>query len=101
LVETEQGGMMDTVEMTEATKAYLVCTTSELYAVHRVVGEMKSGRDKFGEYNSRHEAWAVIREELDELWEEVRSKEPGTADVDEAIQVAATALRYVIEFSQG
>jgi glutamyl-tRNA reductase len=51
----------------------------------------------FGAYASSHEAFAVIKEELDELWEEIKKKEyerDPAALKDEAIQVAATALKY-------
>jgi NTP pyrophosphatase (non-canonical NTP hydrolase) len=49
--------------------------------------------------NSPHEGYAVILEELDELWDEVKKKRGGrdNAARKEAIQVAAMALRYVIE----
>ena len=49
---------------------------------------------------SAHEGWAVIFEELDELWEEVRKR---STDRDrmamrrEAMQVAATAIRFMVE----
>lgn len=50
-------------------------------------------------FNSPHEGWAVIREELDELWEEVRRKGGGrnAAARWEAIQVAAMGLRYALD----
>jgi glutamyl-tRNA reductase len=50
--------------------------------------------------NSAHEGWAVIWEELDELWDEVRAKQ-GARDVakmrKEAVQVAAMAMRFVLD----
>lgn len=49
-------------------------------------------------FHSMHEAYAVILEELDELWEQVRLK-PCDRDPDviykELIQIAAMALRTV------
>ena len=45
-----------------------------------------------------HEGYAVILEELDELWDEVKASKPGSdraAMRREAIQVAAMALRFV------
>ncbi len=84
-----------------ATANHLGATTEQVRTILELVKEMKRGRDKFGAYNSRHEAWAVIREEVDELWSEVKSKDRGeNADAAEALQVAATALRYVLEFSE-
>ena len=50
------------------------------------------------EFNSPHEGYAVILEELDELWEHVKADTGRTPDArDEAIQVAAMALRYAAE----
>lgn len=57
--------------------------------------------NKFGSFNSGHEGKAVIEEELDELWEEVRANRPGgAAATREAIQVAAMAMRYVFDLSE-
>lgn len=50
--------------------------------------------------NSAHEGYAVMAEEMDELWAHVKSKQI-TRDIasmrKEAIQVAAMALRFVAE----
>jgi hypothetical protein len=63
-----------------------------------VVDELKSATDKFGAFASAHEGWAVIREEVDELWDEVKSKN-GTKESmrKEAIQIAAMAMRFVMD----
>lgn len=51
-------------------------------------------------FNSPHEGYAVILEEIDELWEEVR-KNRSKRDLHlmraEALQVAAMALRFVTD----
>jgi len=55
---------------------------------------------KFPEFNTAHEGYAVILEELDELWDEVkRNPEARIREAmrKEAIQVAAMALRFIID----
>jgi hypothetical protein len=51
-----------------------------------------------GPFNSAHEGYAVILEEMDELWEEVKkkasSRDAGKLE-KEAIQVAAMAVRFI------
>lgn len=51
---------------------------------------------KYPPMNSHHEAYAVILEELDEYWEEVRKKK-SERDLDntrlELVQIAAMAIR--------
>ncbi|KKL84124.1 hypothetical protein LCGC14_1967880 [marine sediment metagenome] len=64
------------------------------------ITELKSATLKNGTFNSYHEGYAVILEELDELWEEVK-KNPRTRSVsrmrNEAVQVAAMALRFLVD----
>jgi hypothetical protein len=53
-----------------------------------------------GPFNSAHEGYAVILEELDELWEEVRKKSRERDPEKlrkEAIQVAAMGVRFVLD----
>lgn len=62
--------------------------------------ELKSAQKKFAPFNSAHEGYAVLAEEVDELWQEVKSYRD-RANVErmreEAIQVAAMALRLVVD----
>lgn len=47
---------------------------------------------------SAHEQHSVIREELEELWDHVRADTGTGAEArKEAIQIAAMAVRYVLE----
>lgn len=51
-------------------------------------------------FNSAHEAFAVLKEEVDELWDHVKTnqtKRDIPAMYSEAIQVAAMALRFATE----
>ena len=52
--------------------------------------------------NSAHEAYAVILEELDEFWEEVRKKKECRSEEkmrEELIQIAAMAIRSMCDLS--
>lgn len=66
-------------------------------AIERVIAELRRARDKFpARFNSKHEGFGVLREEVDELWEAVRDIE-GTDARAEAVQVAAMAIRFIVE----
>jgi hypothetical protein len=56
---------------------------------------------KHAPMNSAHEGSSVIREEFEELWDHVKA-DTGYSDeaMDEAIQVAATGVRYVLDLSE-
>lgn len=45
-----------------------------------------------------HEAFSVLDEERDELWDEIKANNPCRA-ADEAKQVAAMAVRFLVEVS--
>ena len=38
--------------------------------------EVNSGLQKFGPYRTAHEAYAVILEEMDELWDSIKDNNP-------------------------
>jgi broad specificity phosphatase PhoE len=60
--------------------------------------ELRKARNKFPDFNSPHEGYAVIAEEVEELWEHVKANTGRSEDaLEEAIQVAAMALRYALD----
>ncbi len=71
-----------------------------LDVVQHVVTELDSALNRYAAMNSAHEGYAVILEELDELKEHVWRKQ-GTRDLEamrkEAIQVAAMAMRFLVD----
>ncbi len=75
-------------------------TRAYLTLIAEVVAELKRASAKFPPFNGPHEGYAVILEELDELWEEVKASKP-TADRAamraEAVQVAAMAMRFIVD----
>jgi hypothetical protein len=64
-----------------------------------VRAELERALRTFAPLNSPHEGWAVIREELEpELWDHVVHNTGRSPEArHEAIQVAAMAVRYVLD----
>lgn len=65
-------------------------------AVRLVKAELKEATSKFGSFNNAHEGYAVILEELDELWDEIKNNHTMLQE-KEAIQVAAMAIRFLVD----
>ena len=62
--------------------------------------ELSRACAKFGPMAGPHEGWAVIREEVDELWDDVKANRGrGPEARKEALQIAAMALRYIVDVS--
>jgi len=69
-----------------------------------VMAELTRARERYPrKQSSPHEAWAILREEVDELWDEVKGKHPERNErmYGEAVQVAAMALRFLLEACDG
>lgn len=65
-----------------------------------VITELDQAQEAFPPFNSAHEGWAVLKEEFDELWGEVKinQKRRDLAKMrHEAVQVAAMAMRFIID----
>lgn len=61
--------------------------------------EYRAATEKHGLFHSAHEGWAVLYEEVDELWEEVRKKRANRNADDmyrECVQIAAMALKFAV-----
>jgi len=62
------------------------------------IKELERATQMNGPFSSAHEGWAVMKEEFDELWKEIKKKH-SERDKEkmhtEAIQVAAMAMRFV------
>jgi len=76
-------------------------TAHKMEMLNLVRDELDRARQKFPPFNSGHEGYAVILEELDELWTEIRSNQATAGRNErmakEAIQVAAMALRFLVD----
>lgn len=65
-----------------------------------VLGEALSAAAMWPPFNSAHEGYAVLLEEVDELWDHVKTNQKRRdlqAMRKEAIQVAAMALRFAAD----
>jgi hypothetical protein len=69
--------------------------------VTRMMEELAHAMDTHSEMHSAHEGYAIILEELDELWELVRKKVKNHDKKKmqkEALHVAAMAIRFTFDF---
>ena len=68
------------------------------FVIDQVRAEIHVARGKHSDMKSRHEAYAVILEELDEVWAEVKRKDCEPAALrDELVQTAAMCIRAVTD----
>lgn len=76
-------------------------TTKLINARNQIIEEYNRAINKYQPFNSAHEGFAILLEELEELWDAIklkqsnphRNKEMHT----EAIQVGAMTLRFLID----
>ena len=62
--------------------------------------EARDAAEKWPVMNSAHEGYGVLLEEVDELWDHVKTKQKNrdlVAMRKEAIQIAAMAIRFAAE----
>ena len=61
--------------------------------------EIRHAKQKWpGDFKNTHEAYAVIKEEFDELWDEIRKKNPERERLrHEAVQTTAMLFRLIVE----
>ena len=63
-----------------------------------VIKELNKATSNYGEYHSPHEGYAIIKEELEKLWNEIK-KSPKNRNYKlmekEAIQLTAMSLRFL------
>jgi NTP pyrophosphatase (non-canonical NTP hydrolase) len=65
-----------------------------------IIQEYLNAREKFAPFNSAHEGYAVIMEEVDELWDEVKKNGQKRSLENlrkEAIQVGAMAVAFILD----
>lgn len=65
-------------------------------ALALVLAEVTKATTRYGAFNSTHEAYGVLAEEVDELWDDIKANRTQHAAV-EAVQVAAMAVRFIVD----
>lgn len=65
--------------------------------VNDVLNEITKATATYGTFNSMHEGYAVLKEEVEEAWIEIKANNQKKA-LAEMKQVAAMALKFLIEF---
>lgn len=58
--------------------------------------ELTRATNLYGPIRSSHEGYAVILEEVDEMWDEIKKNDIDKAR-EEALQVAAMAIRFLMD----
>lgn len=71
-----------------------VLDTSNYY-VSKIVEEVNRASAKFKPFASKHEGFAILNEEVEELWEAIKDDKDWDDLESEAIQVGAMALRFL------
>jgi len=66
-------------------------------AAQLILDEYSSALIRFGKFNSQHEGYAVLKEEVDELWDNIKGNVAPNLTKKEAAQVGAMALRFLTD----
>jgi len=62
------------------------------------IAEVERARELFPEFNTYHEGYAVLKEEVDELWQAIKTKPQNPYKIGtEALHVAAMAIRMTLD----
>lgn len=67
-------------------------------AISKILNEYNNAAIKYPGFHSNHEGYAVIKEEVDELWDEVKKSKAvrGNKEMEkELIQIGAMVVRYL------
>lgn len=76
--------------------------------IEQIEAEANAAKEKYGAFNSTHEGYAVLKEEVDELWEVIKRNTErhygvpvvkAAKLIPELIQISAVALRMATELS--
>jgi len=64
--------------------------------LYQVRNELVKAMAKHGPMRSRHEGYAILKEEFDEFWDEIKRND-GQKAREEVLQIGAMAVRYLLD----
>ena len=83
-------------EVRLGSKIVMTITDDEEDKLLAIMFEYRRAREKFAPMRGPHEGFAIILEELDEMWDAIKANDVAHAR-KEALQVAAMALAFLLE----
>lgn len=67
-------------------------------AISLIITEYGRASSIHGKFNSPHEGYAIMLEEFDELWDEIKQREPNILNIkEEVVQIGAMAMRFLVD----
>ncbi len=79
-----------------------IATRKLVDAMSSILREYRKARTKFKPMYNYHEGYAIIKEEVDELWDAIKGKDTfrDVQVMKEAIQIGAMALAFLVELDK-
>ena len=74
------------------------------WTLEEIEREFERSNQLYPLFHSNHEGYGVIKEELDELWDEIKASKDTIANEkmkEEAIQLAAMAVKFIVSLYEG
>jgi len=69
-----------------------------------VLAELDRATAKYPKFTTTHHGYGILKEEVDELWEEIKADKNGYRCTDamrrEAVKVAAMAIRFILDLGE-
>jgi len=59
--------------------------------------ELRRASSKYGAFHNYHEGYAVLKEEVDELWDEIKGNQDKDKLTKEAAHVIAMGMRFLFD----
>lgn len=82
----------------ESTPSKGVAFLRDMFALKEVEARVHKARSMYPDMRSAPEGYAILLEEVDELWAEIKKKSPDKEQMrQEALDVAAMAVRFIVD----